>query len=158
MRWLKRIAWAVFILLVPLPILLLLLFRIVPVPGTPQMLIGLLSGDEVHYLWRERPDISPYLAGAVIGAEDQKFCRHHGFDWDSIDKAVKSHERHPKKRLRGASTLSQQTARSLFLVPWRSWVRKGIEAYLTVLMETLWTKDRIRADARDTMRRLGIVA
>jgi len=143
MRWLKRIAWTVFIMLVPAPILLLLLFRFVPVPGTPQMVIGLLSGDWVRYSWREDGDISPYLARAVIGAEDQKFCRHHGFDWGSIDQAIKSHDRHPKKRLRGASTLSQQAARSLFLVPWRSWVRKGLEAYLTVLIEALWPKERI---------------
>ena len=143
MRWLKRIAWTAFILLVPAPILLLLLFRFVPVPGTPQMVIGLLSGDWVRYSWRENEDISPYLARAVIGAEDQKFCRHHGFDWGSIDQAIKSHDRHPKKRLRGASTLSQQAARSLFLVPWRSWVRKGLEAYLTVLIEALWPKERI---------------
>src|ERR1043165_9582477 len=143
MRWFRRIAWAVFILLVPAPILLLLLFRVIPVPGTPQMLIGLLSGDDVRYVWRDASEISPYLAKAVIGGEDQKFCHHHGFDWGSIDQAIKSHERHPKKRLRGASTLSQQAARSLFLVPWRSWVRKGLEAYLTVLMETLWSKERI---------------
>ena len=143
MRWFRRIAWAVFILLVPAPILLLLLFRVIPVPGTPPMLIGLLSGDDVRFVWRDAADISPYLAKAVIGGEDQKFCHHHGFDWGSIDQAIKSHERHPKKRLRGASTLSQQAARSLFLVPWRSWVRKGLEAYLTVLMETLWSKERI---------------
>jgi monofunctional biosynthetic peptidoglycan transglycosylase len=141
--WLRRILLALFILLVALPILLLLLFRFVPVPGTPQMLIGVLSGDEVRYSWRDASDISPYLLKAVIGAEDEKFCRHHGFDWESIDQAIQSHERHPKKRLRGASTLSQQAARSLFLVPWRSWVRKGIEAYFTVLMEELWPKRRI---------------
>jgi len=107
------------------------------------MLIGALSGDDVRYSWRDASAISPYLLKAVIGAEDEKFCRHHGFDWQSIDQAIQSHERHPKKRLRGASTLSQQAARSLFLVPWRSWVRKGIEAYFTVLIETTWPKRRI---------------
>ena len=142
-RWFRRIVLGLVVLLVPVPILLLLLFRILPVPFTPQMVIGALSGDDVRYQWREAADISPYLFKAVIGGEDEKFCRHHGFDWQSIDQAIKSHERHPKKRLRGASTLSQQAARSLFLVPWRSWVRKGIEAYLTVLMEVLWPKRRI---------------
>ena len=72
----------------------------------------------------------------MLGAEDQKPCRsHNGFDWKSIDKAVADHERHPNRKLRGASTISQQTARTLFLVPTRSWIRKGAEAYLTVLME-----------------------
>jgi monofunctional biosynthetic peptidoglycan transglycosylase len=141
--WFRRIVATLFILLGPAPVLLLLLFRFLPVPFTPQMVIGVLSGDEVHYQWRESWAISPYLGRAVIGAEDQKFCRHNGFDWQSIDKAIQSHERHPKRRLRGASTLSQQAARSLFLVPWRSWARKGVEAYLTVLMEGLWPKQRI---------------
>jgi monofunctional biosynthetic peptidoglycan transglycosylase len=79
----------------------------------------------------------------VIGAEDQNFCTHHGFDWDAINKAVDDHKRHPKKPMRGASTISQQTARTLFLVPMRSWIRKGLEAYLTVLIEQLWPKKRI---------------
>ena len=141
--WLRRAAMVLIVLLVLLPVLLLALFRFVPVPFTPQMLIGLVTGDTVRYQWREAWELSPYLAKAVIGGEDEKFCRHHGFDWLSIDQAIRSHERHPRKQLRGASTLSQQAARSLFLVPWRSWVRKGIEAYLTVLMEVLWPKRRI---------------
>ena len=141
--WLRRILALAIALLVPAPVLLLLLFRFLPVPFTPQMIIGELSGDRVRYRWRDMPAISPYLAKAVIGGEDEKFCRHHGFDWGSIDQAIKSHERHPKKALRGASTLSQQAARSLFLAPWRSWARKGVEAYLTVLMEVLWPKRRI---------------
>ena len=142
-KWLRRALAALVVLLIPLPLLLLALFRFVPVPFTPQMAIGFFSGDGVRYQWREMDDISPFLAKAVIGGEDEKFCHHHGFDWRSIDQAVRSHERHPKKQLRGASTLSQQTARSLFLVPLRSWLRKGVEAYLTVLMEVLWPKRRI---------------
>jgi monofunctional biosynthetic peptidoglycan transglycosylase len=142
-KWVRRITLGLVFFLVPTPILLLLLFRIIPVPFTPQMLVGELSGDEVRYEWRGASDISPYLFKAVIGGEDERFCSHHGFDWQSIDQAIKSHERHPQKQLRGASTLSQQAARSLFLVPWRSWVRKGIEAYLTVLMEVLWPKRHI---------------
>ena len=106
------------------------------------MVINVATLNETHYSWAG-DSVSPYLSQAVIASEDQKFCRHHGFDWDEINHAIKTHERHPKKKLRGASTLSQQTARTLFLVPWRSWVRKGVEAYLTVLMEFLWPKDRI---------------
>jgi monofunctional biosynthetic peptidoglycan transglycosylase len=101
----------------------------------------LVTGKGVHYVWSG--DISPRLERAVIAAEDQNFCRHNGFDWEAIDKAMKDHQRNPKKRLRGASTISQQAARTLFLVPMRSWIRKGLETYLTVLIEALWPKQRI---------------
>ena len=138
--WARRVMAAVFAFLVPIPILLILLFRFVPIPVTPQIVIGFLSGDDVHYSWAG-DSISPYLGRAVIAAEDQKFCSHYGFDWQSIDKAVAAHER--GRRLRGASTISQQAARTIFLVPTRSWVRKGIEAWITVLMEALWPKQRI---------------
>jgi monofunctional biosynthetic peptidoglycan transglycosylase len=97
----------------------------------------------VNYHWREFEEISPALPRAVIGSEDQDFCHHNGFDWRAIDQAWRSHERHPRRRLRGASTISQQTARTIFLLPVRSWVRKGVEAYLTVLLEALWPKKRI---------------
>ena len=139
--WLWRAVAILFILLVPAPILLLLIFRIVPVPGTPEMLVSLIQGKGAHYRWSD--DISPRLERAVIGAEDQNFCTHHGFDWASIDKAMADHKRHPAKPMRGASTISQQTARTLFLVPMRSWIRKGMEAWLTVLLEQLWPKKRI---------------
>ena len=141
--WVKRILVILFVLLIPAPIFSLLVFRFLPVPFTPQMVVGVLSGDAVRYSWRASWEISPTLGKAVIGSEDQNFCRHHGFDWVEIDRAIQSHERHPRRRLRGASTISQQTARSLFLVPVRSWARKGLEAYLTVLMEFLWPKERI---------------
>jgi monofunctional biosynthetic peptidoglycan transglycosylase len=141
--WLRRIAAVLFVFLVPAPILYLLIFRFVPVPGTPQMLVDAVTFQPVKYSWRAYDDISPNLARAVIGSEDQDFCNHNGFDWKDIDTALKQHERHPKKRLRGASTISQQVARTLFLLPVRSWVRKGAEAYLTVLVEALWPKKRI---------------
>ncbi len=140
--WLRRILGIVIFLLIPAPILYLLIFRFLPIPFTPEMAINLITLNETHYSWAG-DSVSPLLSQAVIASEDQKFCFHHGFDWGSINAAIKSHERHPKRKLRGASTLSQQTARSLFLVPWRSWVRKGAEAYLTVLMEFLWPKKRI---------------
>ena len=136
-----RLAAVLFIFLVAAPVALLLLFRFLPVPGTPEMLLSLIEGKGASYSWRE--DISPRLERAVIGAEDQNFCSHHGFDWKNIDKAMADHQRHPQKPMRGASTISQQTARSLFLLPARSWIRKGLEAWLTVLMEELWTKKRI---------------
>jgi monofunctional biosynthetic peptidoglycan transglycosylase len=139
--WLWRLVACLFILLVPAPIILLLVFRFLPIPGTPEMLVSLIEGKGANYSWTD--DISPRLERAVIGAEDQNFCTHHGFDWASINKAMEDHKRHPSKPMRGASTISQQTARTLFLVPMRSWIRKGLEAYLTVLTETLWPKKRI---------------
>jgi monofunctional biosynthetic peptidoglycan transglycosylase len=127
-------------LLVPAPVLLLLIFRAVPVPGTPQMLASLVTGKGAHYRWADMDEIAPSLARAVVASEDQKFCSHHGFDWGSIDSAMRTYE--GGGRLRGASTISQQTARSLFLLPVRSWIRKGFEAWLTVLEEALWPKRR----------------
>jgi monofunctional glycosyltransferase len=139
--FLWRIIAILFILLVPAPILLLLIFRFLPVPGTPEMLLSLIEGKGASYSWRD--DISPRLARAVIGSEDQNFCTHHGFDWKSINQAMEDHKRHPDRPERGASTISQQTARTLFLLPVRSWIRKGLEAYLTVMIEQLWPKKRI---------------
>ena len=141
--WLRRIAAVIFFFLVPAPILYLLVFRFVPVPGTPQMLVDVVTFQPVKYSWRAYDDISPSLGRAVIGSEDQDFCNHNGFDWKDIGDAIKQHERHPHKRLRGGSTISQQVARTLFLLPARSWVRKGVEAYLTVLVEAFWPKKRI---------------
>lgn len=139
--WLWKLLLALFILLVPAPILLLLVFRVLPVPGTPEMLVSLIQGKGASYHWSD--DISPRLERAVIAAEDQNFCTHHGFDWASINKAVQDHDRRPAKPMRGASTISQQAARTLFLLPMRNWIRKGLEAYLTVLLENLWPKKRI---------------
>ncbi len=141
--WIRRILAVLFVFLLPLPVLLVLIFRFVPIPGTPQMLLDLVTFQPVHYSWRSYGEISPALPRAVIGAEDQDFCSHNGFDWKGIDKALAEHKRHPNKPLRGASTISQQTARTLFLVSARSWIRKGVEAYLTVMIEALWPKKRI---------------
>jgi monofunctional biosynthetic peptidoglycan transglycosylase len=141
--WLRRTLTVLVAFLVPIPILLILLFRFVPVPGTPQMLTWLIAGDPVHYQWVGYDGIAPALGRAVIGSEDQDFCTHRGFDWKNIHDAIRQHARHPRKPLRGASTISQQVARTMFLLPVRSWVRKGVEAYLTVLIEALWPKKRI---------------
>jgi monofunctional biosynthetic peptidoglycan transglycosylase len=139
-RWGRRVVIALFSLLFVLPVLVLLLFRFVPVPATPQMVLSWVSGKDAHHSWISAKRISPVLTRAVVASEDQNFCSHHGFDWSAINSAVRAHE--DGARLRGASTISQQTARSLFLLPVRSWVRKGLEAWLTVLMETLWPKPR----------------
>ncbi len=95
----------------------------------------------VDYRWVRWDRISPQAALAVIAAEDQNFATHHGFDFESIQKAIAAHER--GKRLRGASTISQQVAKNVFLWSSRSFVRKGLEAYFTVLIELTWSKRRI---------------
>jgi monofunctional biosynthetic peptidoglycan transglycosylase len=140
-RWLRRLALLLFVALVAAPVLLLLLFRFVPLPGTPEMLLSMAEGKGAHYSWSD--SISPALGKAVIGSEDQNFCRHHGFDWGQIDKAMAEHARDPQRRERGASTISQQTARTMFLAYQGGWVRKGLETWLTVLVEGLWPKKRI---------------
>jgi len=143
LKWIGRAFAFLAFALVAVPVVLLLIFRFVPVPGAPQMAIAAVEGKPVSYSWREYDRISPYLERAVIGSEDQDFCTHHGFDWKAIHDVWERHQRNPKWRMRGASTISQETARSLFATPIRSWVRKGVEAYETVLMEFLWPKRRI---------------
>ena len=140
-HWLHRVSMILVTVLVVLPILALLMLRFIRVPGTPQMLISLIEGRGARYDWLDESAMPSQLVRAAIASEDQKFCFHHGFDWSSIDEALRTHER--GGRLRGASTISQQTARSLFLLPVRSWIRKGLEAWLTVLEEALWPKRRI---------------
>jgi monofunctional biosynthetic peptidoglycan transglycosylase len=98
-------------------------------------------GYRTDYRWVGLERISPHAAIAVIASEDQQFPFHAGFDFDSIRDAVRASER--GKRLRGASTISQQVAKNLFLWPGHSFVRKGFEAYFTVLIEVLWPKERI---------------
>ena len=95
----------------------------------------------VDYRWVPWNRFSPQAALAVIAAEDQNFVTHHGFDFASIQKALDEHER--GQRLRGASTISQQVAKNLFLWPGRSFVRKGLEAYFTAIIELTWSKRRI---------------
>jgi len=93
--------------------------------------------------WVPLDKISPYMPVAVIASEDANFLKHHGFDYKAIEHAAKRNLQHPEKRKLGASTISQQTAKNVFLWPGRSWVRKGFEVYFTALIELLWTKQRI---------------
>lgn len=124
-----------------------LFFRWVPIPVTPLMLIRCIEqkvdGKEMKLKkdWVSLEEISPNLQLAVVCSEDQNFIKHNGFDFEAIDKAMEYNEKHKKKR--GASTISQQTAKNVFLWPGRSWIRKGFEVYFTFLIETLWSKERI---------------
>lgn len=95
----------------------------------------------LHHRWVAWNDISPQAKIAVIASEDQRFAEHGGFDFESISQALE--ERESGRRVRGASTISQQVAKNLFLWPGQSWVRKGLEAYFTLLIEALWPKQRI---------------
>lgn len=95
----------------------------------------------IAYDWRDLETISPQLPLAVIASEDQRFAEHRGFDLKAIEKAIESNER--GGRVRGGSTISQQTAKNLFLWSGRSWLRKGIEAWYTLLIEVMWPKTRI---------------
>ena len=129
----------------------IILFSFLPVPFSAVMaerqLSAWLTGDfgyVAHSDWVSMDEISPWMPLAVIAAEDQKFPDHWGFDMASIEKAISHNERN-ENRIRGASTLSQQTAKNLFLWDGRSWVRKGLEAGLTLGMEVVWTKRRILA-------------
>ncbi len=98
-------------------------------------------GAEVQQHWRPLESISPHLRHAVLAAEDSKFCQHNGFDWDAISAAWQFNQQGQGKR--GASTISMQTAKNVFLWPQRSWVRKGFEAYFTVFVELMWSKPQI---------------
>jgi monofunctional biosynthetic peptidoglycan transglycosylase len=97
----------------------------------------------MHYDWKPLSDISPNLPLAVVTAEDQKFEEHFGFDLEAIEKAVKYNKKNKGKKVKGASTISQQTAKNVFLWQGRSWLRKGLEVYFTFLIEILWSKERI---------------
>jgi monofunctional biosynthetic peptidoglycan transglycosylase len=127
---------------------LVALLRFVPPPSSAFMLAraleARLAGQHdfaIDYQWQPLEKLPPQLALAVVAAEDQKFPSHHGFDLDSIGAAWRA--RADGGRVRGASTLSQQVAKNLFLWSGRSWLRKGLEAWFTLLIETLWPKARI---------------
>jgi monofunctional biosynthetic peptidoglycan transglycosylase len=137
--------WALILVLVfglVGPVAVVAAYRFVPPPITWLMVQRLFEGRGFDRRWVPMDRISPQLVRAVIAAEDARFCEHHGFDVDAIQKALANNERRPG-RIRGGSTISQQTAKNIFLWPQRDWVRKGLEAYFTVLIELIWGKARI---------------
>jgi monofunctional biosynthetic peptidoglycan transglycosylase len=140
--------WAVNALLAAAlaSILAVAAFRWLPVPFTAFMIgerleAGAAPPPVQRHAWVPWQRISPHAAVAVIAAEDQKFLLHDGFDFEQIEKAMTDAGR--GKRLRGASTISQQVAKNLFLWPGQSWLRKGLEAWFTVWIELFWPKRRI---------------
>ena len=120
------------------PAFVILLYAVVPPPVTPLMLIRAVEGHGLTKDWVPLSEISPHLQRAVIAAEDGKFCTHGGFDWEAVDTAMQRMRRGGS--LHGASTISMQTAKNLFLWPQRTFFRKGAEAYITVWLETLLGK------------------
>lgn len=142
-KWIKRIVIFLFVF----SILQVIIFKFVPVYYTPLMVWNnttqLLSGEEVvcKHTWVSLDEISKYLPLAVVASEDNLFLDHSGFDFDQIEKAMNEAEK--GKRQRGASTISQQTAKNVFLWSGRSYIRKGLEVYYTFLIETIWGKERI---------------
>ncbi|MDR1055195.1 MAG: monofunctional biosynthetic peptidoglycan transglycosylase [Prevotellaceae bacterium] len=124
----------------------IIIFKWLPVRYTPLMTIRYFENinDKNFYTqkkWTPIEDISPNMLMAVIASEDNKFINHSGFDWDAIDAALKHNKK--SKRKRGASTITQQVAKNVFLISSRTWVRKGLEAYFTILIEFFWNKERI---------------
>ncbi len=146
-RRILKILLRIVIAFVALSIGTTLLFRWVRVPVTPLMLIRCVEQKSEGKKMRLRHDwvpigrISPHLQLAVVCSEDQNYLRHNGFDFDAIEKAMQHNEL--GGRLRGASTISQQTAKNVFLWPGRSYLRKGLEVWFTLLIELLWSKQRI---------------
>ena len=137
----KRPILTTLVILALLPFGGVLIHRIVPPPYTLLMLREGIAGHGMDYRWRGLNDISPNLVNAAIAAEDARFCTHGGFDMEAIERALKNNER--GRKVRGGSTISQQTAKNVFLWPGRDWIRKGLEAGYTVLIETGWGKRRI---------------
>lgn len=139
LRRLERFAAGCVGSFVILSIVLVLLYRHIPPPVTQLMVLRLIEGYGLDKDWRPLDEISPTLIRAVIASEDQRFCRHHGFDWNAIENAWEQYQS-GEGELLGASTISMQTAKNVFLWPARDWRRKGLEAYFTALIELAWSK------------------
>ena len=124
------------------PVAVVALYRFAPPPMTFLMVERMFQGRGFDRRWVPLADISPRLVGAVIASEDSGFCHHHGFEFAAMEKALQHNAEDPN-RIRGGSTISQQTAKNVFLWPNRDYLRKGLEAYFTVLIEAIWGKPRI---------------
>lgn len=147
-RWIGRVILKVTLWFLGISIGLVILYRFVPVPVTPLMVIRIAeqafdSKKEMRLYkdWVSIEKMSRHAPQAVVAAEDQKFMDHRGFDFEAMEKAWENNKK--GKRIKGASTITQQTVKNVFLWPSRSYVRKGLEAYFTVLVELLWSKERI---------------
>lgn len=142
-----RFVWKTILWFNIISVFFVLLYKFVPVPFTPLMIIRAMeqkaAGKEMTFShnWVPIESISPNLQKAVISSEDGKFFEHNGFDFSAMQKAFEKNQK--GKKIRGGSTISQQTAKNVFLWPGRSYIRKGFEAYFTFLIELIWSKKRI---------------
>lgn len=142
-----RFIWKAMLWFFGISLFLVVLFKFVPVPVTPLMVIRSIEqkmDDKPMILshdWVPLEEISPNLQKAVIASEDQHFLTHYGFDFNALEKAYENNQK--GKKIKGGSTISQQTAKNVFLWPGRSYIRKAFEAYFTVLIELIWGKERI---------------
>ena len=147
LRRIQKILRWIVLLFFGSTILSVLAYRFIPVYVTPLMLIRcvqqVFNGEELRlkHHWIPLSEMSPHMAVAVVASEDQRFMTHCGFDFDAIEKAWQ--ERQEGKRKRGGSTITQQTAKNVFLWPSSTWLRKGLETYFTCLIELFWSKQRI---------------
>jgi monofunctional biosynthetic peptidoglycan transglycosylase len=144
MKRVSRFIIKLFLWFGVLSILWVLFYKFVPIAYTPLMALRYINGNtdyESHHDWKPIEQISTNLQLAVICAEDQNFINHNGFDYEAIKRAF--NENKITKRTKGGSTISQQTAKNVFLRPQRSWLRKGFEVYFTFLIEKVWGKERI---------------
>jgi len=137
-RFLKRL----FIFLFIFHLFYLLILKWVNPPITMTQFVSWITGDGLKRDYVSYSEMSNYAKIAVISSEDQLFPEHNGFDWKSIEKAMEHNEKNPKK-IRGASTISQQVAKNVFLWQGRSWIRKAFETYFTFMIELIWGKERI---------------
>jgi monofunctional biosynthetic peptidoglycan transglycosylase len=143
-RWLRRLLLILVAVAIVLPPLWVAVYRFIPPPITLLMIERLVEGHGLDHRWVPLGRIAPAMVRSVVASEDSRFCEHHGFDLRAIDAALRHNAQTPG-RIRGGSTVSQQTAKNVFLWPQRSWVRKGAEAWFTVLIEAMWGKRRIMA-------------
>jgi monofunctional biosynthetic peptidoglycan transglycosylase len=142
-----RILFKILVWFIGISLFLVIVFKFVPVPFTPLMVSraveNKLAGKEMicNHDWVPIEKISKNLQKAVIASEDGTFLKHHGFDFTAMQKALKNNQK--GRKIKGGSTISQQTAKNVFLWQGRSYIRKGFEAYFTVLIELIWGKERI---------------
>lgn len=147
LRKILNFIWRAIVCFVVVSILSVIMFRWVPIPITPLMVIRSVEQKmegkkmRMEHDWVPFEEINPKLQLAVVCSEDQNYLKHFGFDWGAIQKAMKENEQ--GKHVRGASTITQQTAKNVFLWPGRSYIRKAFEVWFTLLIEVFWSKERI---------------
>jgi monofunctional biosynthetic peptidoglycan transglycosylase len=137
--WWRIAKW--LLILAAIPHVLLLLYGVLPVPVTPLMVLRLVQGEGLRKEWVSSREMQPYLAYAVIAAEDNRYCQHKGVDWRELNEQIERYQ--AGEDVRGASTITMQTVKNLILWPGRDTLRKGIEIYFAHYLDLIWSKRRI---------------